>query len=233
MKTPIRTTAAVATLTLALAGAGAAFAEETVRGVHFGPGAFGAIDADQDGFISAEEAGTVWTQLDRDGDGRVSASEYDAYLQQRSGTQAGRSGSEYSTQMTQAGREDEGRDLGERVVPPGVPRDPRTGAVVDQDMQPGVFQGSGRGWAAADADGDGSISQPEFDRYIANLGESAMTANREVHFGPGAFTDEVFNETGIPNEQALRNAWPRLDIDNDGTLDRAEFAAFEDTIEMR
>ena len=230
MTTRIRTTAAIATLTLALAGAGAAFADDTVRGVHFGAGAFGDIDENRDGYISAEEAGTVWTRLDRDDDGRVSASEYDAYLQQRYATRGIGTDTDYNTEVTQAEREDE---IGGRVVPPGVPRDPRTGAGVDQGMQPGVFQGGARGWAAADADNDGSISQPEFDRYIANLGESALTANREVHFGPGAFTDEVFNETGVPNEQALRNAWPRLDIDNDGTLDRGEFAAFEETIEMR
>jgi Ca2+-binding EF-hand superfamily protein len=233
MKTPIGTTAAIAALALALAGSGAAFAAETERGVHFGPGAFGDIDQNQDGYISSEEAGSVWSRLDADDDGRVSAAEYDAYLQRRTGEQPGIAATDYQTQVSQAGREDEGLAVGERVVPPGVPRDPRTGATVDQGMQPGVFRGGMGGWEQADADNDGSISQIEFNRYIADLGEGAWNVNREVHFGPGAFTDEVFGEGGVPDEQALRNAWPRLDANDDGVLDRSEFAAFEETIEMR
>lgn len=237
MKTATRTTAAVATLTLALAATGV-FAADASGDAYVAPGSFADVDQNNDGHISRAESDTVWSRLDRDDDGRVSAAEYDAYLQQKSGDLAD-SREPYLRERTadtsgeQLSQTEGGKSLeGERVVPPGVPRDPRTGAVVDQGMQPGIYR-EGGGWQQADADGDGAVSQSELNRYVANLGESAYTANREVHFGPGAFTEEVFNDTGVPDEQALRNAWPRLDRDSDGTLDRAEFSAFESAIEMR
>jgi Ca2+-binding EF-hand superfamily protein len=195
-------------LTFSLVAATAMFGQDRGRRGDFGPPggfmrmnpALAALDADQDGTVSAAElanAAAALKSLDKDNDGKISAEE----MRPRMGGRGGPGGP--------GGPAPAGRDP-EEMVKSLMEFDKNSDGVLTKDELPERMQGM---IARADTDNDGKLTKDELTKSV-----SAMR-------GPGGSGAPGGRGPGGPGMMRMDRVFSALDSDQDGAISAAEISA--------
>lgn len=195
-------------LTFSLVAATAMFGQDRDRRGGFGPPggfmrmnpALAALDADQDGTVSAAElanAGAALKSLDKDNDGKISAEE----MRPRMGGRGGPGG------PGPAGRDPE------EMVKSLMEFDKNSDGVLTKDELPERMQGM---MNRADTDNDGKLTKEELTKSASSMRGPG---------GPGAPGGPGGRGPGGPGMMRMDRVFSSLDSDQDGAISAAELSA--------